>query len=36
MGDFEIDDFGDIVLDKEKLTDNLNRQVNKHGYLIDK
>ena len=35
MGQFEIDDMGNIILDPLKLRDNLNRKVNKHGYLID-
>lgn len=35
MGMFDIDDFGNILLNKETMRDNLNRRVNKHGYLID-
>jgi len=35
IGSFEIDDFGNIVLNRELMRDNFNRQVNKHGYLID-
>lgn len=32
---FDIDDFGNIILNTETMRDNLNRRVNKHGYLID-
>lgn len=35
MGMFDIDDFGNIILNTETMRDNLNRRVNKHGYLID-
>ena len=35
VGAFDIDDFGNILLDKESLRDNFNRPVNKHGYLVD-
>lgn len=36
LGTFDIDDNGNIILDINKLTDNLGRPVNKHGYLVDK
>lgn len=32
---FDIDDFGNIQLNTETMRDNLNRKVNKNGYLID-
>ncbi len=35
LGTFNIDDFGNIVLDTQALRDNLGRRVNKHGYLVD-
>ena len=35
MGMFDIDDFGNIMLNKNSMRDNLNRKVNQHGYLID-
>ncbi len=35
MGEFEIDDMGNIILNPHKLRDNMNRKVNKHGYLVD-
>lgn len=35
MGMFDIDDYGNIMLNQESMRDNLNRKVNKHGYLID-
>ena len=35
MGMFDIDDYGNIMLNQETMRDNLNRKVNKHGYLID-
>eukprot|EP00347_Sterkiella_histriomuscorum_P022324 403330882 len=35
MGMFDIDDFGNIQLNLETMRDNLNRKVNKNGYLID-
>lgn len=35
MGMFDIDDFGNIQLNTETMRDNLNRKVNKNGYLID-
>lgn len=35
MGMFDIDDFGNIQLNHETMRDNLNRKVNKNGYLID-
>lgn len=34
MGSFDIDDFGNIVINPE-MKDNFNRRVNKHGYLVD-
>ena len=36
LGTFDIDDNGNIILDTNKMKDNLGRPVNKHGYLIDK
>jgi len=36
LGTFDIDDNGNIILDKAKMKDNLGRPVNKHGYLVDK
>ena len=35
LGTFNIDDFGNIVLDLQNLRDNIGRRVNKHGYLVD-
>ena len=35
MGAFDIDNFGNINLNMELMRDNFNRQVNKHGYLVD-
>lgn len=35
MGMFDIDDFGNIILNRETMRDNLNRRVNLHGYLVD-
>jgi hypothetical protein len=35
LGTFNIDDFGNIILDMQALRDNLGRRVNKHGYLVD-
>ena len=35
LGTFNIDDFGNIILDMQTLRDNLGRRVNKHGYLVD-
>lgn len=36
LGTFDIDDNGNIILDTNKMKDNLGRAVNKHGYLVDK
>jgi hypothetical protein len=35
MGAFDIDDFGNIILNNDIMRDNFNRPVNKHGYLVD-
>ena len=35
LGVFDIDDFGNIIMNEENMRDNFNRKVNKHGYLID-
>jgi hypothetical protein len=35
LGTFNIDDFGNIILDMQALRDNVGRRVNKHGYLVD-
>lgn len=34
MGEFDIDDSGNIIINRD-MTDNFNRLVNRHGYLID-
>ena len=34
-GAFDIDDFGNMMINWQTMRDNLNRRVNKHGYLID-
>ena len=36
MGAFDIDDFGNIIINTTSMRDNFNRKVNKHGYLIDR
>jgi len=35
MGMFDIDDYGNIMLNRDTMRDNLNRKVNNNGYLID-
>lgn len=35
LGVFDIDDFGNMQIDLLILRDNLNRRVNKNGYLVD-
>ncbi|CDW73754.1 UNKNOWN [Stylonychia lemnae] len=35
IGMFDIDDFGNIMLNRDTMRDNLNRKVNNNGYLID-
>lgn len=35
MGEFDIDDLGNILIDQVTLRDNLGRKVNKHGYLVN-
>lgn len=35
MGMFDIDDFGNIMLNRDTMRDNLNRKISKNGYLID-
>jgi len=32
---FDIDDYGNIMLNRDTMRDNLNRKVNNNGYLID-
>ena len=35
MGMFDIDDYGNLLINFDTMRDNLNRKVNRHGYLID-